>query len=377
MTSESMTAETRVSGEPGSSDGPGTDQHAPVGRESRSAAAPPGYLAIDLSPSRLTAGLVDGSGQVVLRDRVATPSRNVWPALTQLVRRVLAANPSGVVPRTVGVTCPGPIDRLTGAMKPVGLPLWHDFPISRELGDFVGLPVSIDTPGRGLALAELWCGQSATLRSADCHFATLVVGDDVDGALVVGGRLASGLTGNLGQFGHLIVEPEGQPCSCGAVGCLAAYAGAVNITGGTGRELRRTPPGTIERTGIMVARACASIAAMLDVREVIVGGVVPSVLGDPFFEALDREFDQRSRLSHLDGFRVRGAEPNRIGPLVAAAAVARRLELERPADEPIPEPPPVEAFGPPRPEPLSVDKPAVTIIRRSPGDGGHDPTSSD
>jgi glucokinase len=335
-----------------------------AGGPPRGPSGPPGYLAIDLSPSRLTAGLVDGAGQVVLRDRVATPPRNVWPALTQLVRRVLAANPSGVVPRTVGVTCPGPIDRLTGAMKPVGLPLWHDFPISRELGDVVGLPVALDTPGRGLALAELWCGQSASIPPGDCHFATLVVGDDVDGAVVIDGRLATGLTGNLGQFGHLIVEPDGQRCSCGAAGCLTAYAGAMSITRGTGRELRRTPPGTIERTGIMVARACASIAAMLDVHEVIVGGAVPSVLGAAFFDALDREFDQRSRLSHLDRFRVRGVEANRLGPLVAAAAVARRLELERPLDEPIPEPPPVEVFGPPQPRPFSVDKPAVTIIRR-------------
>jgi len=336
-----------------------------VDGDSRPSNSPPGYLAIDLSPSRLAAGLVDGSGQVVLRDRVGTPPRNVWPALTQLVRRVLAANPSGVVPRMVGVTCPGPIDRLTGAMKPVGLPLWHDFPISRELGDIVGLPVALDTPGRGLALAELWCGDSAMLRPSDCQFATLVVGDEVDGAVVVDGRLASGLTGNLGQFGHLIVEPDGQPCPCGAAGCLTAYAGAMSITRGTGRELRRTPPGTVERTGIMVARACASIAAMLDVREVIVGGVVPSVLGAPFFEAIDREFDQRSRLSHLSEFRVRGVEPSRLGPLVAAAAIARRLELERPVDEPIPEPPPVELFGPPQPRPFSADKPAVTIIRPS------------
>ena len=107
-----------------------------------------GYLAIDLGPSRLAAGVVDQSGEVVVRDRLATPARNVWPALTQLVRRVMAANPTGVVPRTVGVTCPGPIDRLTGAMKPVGMPTWHDFPIRRELAAVTNLPVGIDTPGQ-------------------------------------------------------------------------------------------------------------------------------------------------------------------------------------------------------------------------------------
>lgn len=317
-----------------------------------------GYLAIDLGPSRLAAGVIDERGEVVVRDRLATPARNVWPALTQLVRRVMAANPSGVVPRTVGVTCPGPIDRLTGSMKPVGMPTWHDFPIRRELADVTGLPVGIDTPGRGLALAEMWCGDSADLPPDEQQFATLVLGDEVDGALIVGGRLANGLTGNLGQFGHLIVEPEGQVCPCGATGCLTVYAGASGITKSTGRDLRRTPPAIVERTGIMVARACASMAAMLDVAEIVIGGAVPSVFGEPFFDALEKELDQRSRLSHLERLRVRGVASGRLGPLVAAAAVARHAAAEHSLEDPTPDPP--------MPNPVSGEGPAVTIIPITP-----------
>ncbi len=282
-----------------------------------------GFVAIDLSPSRLAAGIVDPDGEVVIRDRLATPARNVWPALIQLVRRVLAANPTDVVPTWVGVTCPGPIDRGTGAMKPVGMPMWHGFPLRRELADITGLPVDIETAGRGLALAELWQGEAAHLPPSRQQFATLVLGDVADGGLVIGGRLAQGLTGNLGQFGHLIVEPEGVGCECGAVGCLTAYASVRGIEASIGRELRRTPPAIVERTGIMTARACASIAATLDVSDIVVGGAVPSVLGPPFFDALARELDQRSGLSHLTGLRVRGVGTTRVGPLVSAAAVAR------------------------------------------------------
>jgi len=319
-----------------------------------------GYLAIDLGPSRLAAGVVDPTGEVVVRDRLATPARNVWPALTQLVRRVMAANPTGVVPRTVGVTCPGPIDRLTGAMKPVGMPTWHDFPIRRELADVTGLPVGIDTPGRGLALAEMWRGESAASPPEELQFATLVLGDEVDGALVAGGRLLNGITGNLGQFGHLIVEPEGQVCVCGAIGCLTVYAGASGITKSTGRDLRRTPAAIVERTGVMVARACASMAAMLDVSEIVIGGAVPSVFGETFFDALEKELDQRSRLSHLQQLRVRGVTAGRLGPLVAAAAVARHAAAEHSLEDPTPDPPIVN--------PTSGEGPAVTIIPIVPPD---------
>ncbi len=279
-----------------------------------------GYLAIDLSPSRLAVGVVDTEGEIVVRDRVTTPARNVWPALTQLVNRVLAANPGDVQLVSCGVTCPGPIDRGTGTMKPMGMPTWTGFPVRRELQQITGLPVEVETAGRGLALAELWKREGNPPCS---EFATLVLGDEVDGALVVGRRLLQGLTGNLGQFGHILVEPDGLECWCGAVGCLTMYAGARGIHASTNRELRRTPPAIVERTGIMVARACASIAAMLDVAEIVIGGAVPSVFGDPFFDALGKELDQRSGLHHLAGLRVRGVSSGRIGPLVAAAAVAR------------------------------------------------------
>jgi glucokinase len=297
-----------------------------------------GFVAIDLGPSRLAAGIVNLDGEVVVRDRLATPARNVWPAVTQLVKRVLAANPTEVVPSWVGLTCPGPIDRGTGSMKPIGMPMWHDFPIRRELAATTGLPVDIETAGRALALAELWQGESSLLPAHEQQFATLVLGDEADGGLVVGGRLAQGLTGNLGQFGHLIVEPEGMACACGAVGCLAAYASVRGIESSINRELRRTPAAIVERTGIMTARACASIAAILDVSDIVVGGVVPSVFGAPFFDALAKELDQRSRLASLRGLRVRGVGHAKVGPLVAAAAVARHAQMVR-ADDTPPEPP--------------------------------------
>ncbi len=286
--------------------------------------AEPGYLAIDLGPTRLAAAIVNTSGDVLVRDRVATPQRNVWPAVRGLVNRVRAANQTAIEPTHCGVTCPGPIDRAAGTIRPIGMPVWRDFPLLDEMAELTGLPVAIDTPARALALAEQWLGESANVPAAQQQYAALVFGDDVDGAVVAGGRLLSGSTGNLGQFGHLIVEPEGAPCVCGAVGCLTAYTGVRGISASTGRDLRRTPPAIVERTGIMAARACASLAAMLDVTDIVVGGVVPSVLGEPFFDALATELEQRSRLPHLQALRIRGLATTKIGPLSSAAALARR-----------------------------------------------------
>src|SRR5918992_1621344 len=66
------------------------------------------YLAIDVANDRLAAGIVNELGEVVVRDRVTTPPRDVWPALHRLVRRVVAARPDDVAePVGCGVSCEG------------------------------------------------------------------------------------------------------------------------------------------------------------------------------------------------------------------------------------------------------------------------------
>ena len=230
----------------------------------RIAAHLPHLLAIDLSVTRLAAGVVDDAGRLIVRDRVATPSRHVWPTLARLVGRVIAAAPEGARPARCGVACPGPIDRVVGGTASALLPEWKGFPLRAQLEEVAGIPVAIDSVGRAFASAEAWCGRGAGLRD----FVALLVGDSVDGGVVSAGRLLDGRTGNVGQFGHLVVEPEGRSCSCGGVGCLDAYVSARAIESETNRPLRRTPPSVVETTGILLARAVASIAAIVDTTHV-------------------------------------------------------------------------------------------------------------
>jgi glucokinase len=278
------------------------------------------YLAIDLGASRLAAGVVGADGTVLVRDRVATPARHVWPTLVRLIRRVLAASaPLDAPPTACGVSCPGPIDRDTGTFTPAQVSSWAGFPLRTELESITGLPVSIELPGRALALGERWCGAAEGVDDV----VAISVGDVVDAGIVSGGRLLDGRSGNVGQIGHLMVEPDGRPCTCGAYGCLDTYASASAIESDTNRPLARTPPAIVDRTGIMLARAIASVSAMVEPRLVLVAGSVPAVFGAPLFAALERELEQRVRLPHLvavDVLRLDGATG---GPLVAAAAAAR------------------------------------------------------
>ena len=274
-------------------------------------------LAVVVDPGRLAAGIVDQRGEVLVRDRIGTPTREVWRALEQLVRRVLAARPDEVpAPSAVAVSCAGPIDEPAGSVSPEALPAWSGFPLRRHVEELTGLPVVLGTLAGAVAEGELRYGDTLSTTS----FFTLVLDRTIESACVIDGVRLRGAHGNAGSIAHLTVDPSGHACSCGAIGCLAAFASASALEAEMNRALRRATPSIVERTGIMVGRAIASSAAAFDVSTFVLSGVVVDTFGDAMLDTMRREIAARLRLPHLAGLQV--VEPSGfVQPLVGAAAL--------------------------------------------------------
>jgi glucokinase len=276
------------------------------------------YLAIDVGGAKLAAAIVGDEGEVLVRDRIATPQREVWPALARLVLRVLAAAPSR--PLGCGVGCGGPMNPAERTVSPLYVPSWKEFPLAAEIEALTQLPTVIDNNAKTVALGEAWCGAGVGVRD----FVAVVMGAGVGGGIFSAGRLLEGRMGNAGHVGHIIVEPEGRPCTCGGNGCLEAYCSGRAIEEETGRPPQRAPQSIVERTGILTGRALASLGAICDLRLAIIGGSVALGFGEPFFSAAQSELDQRARLAFTQGFSVVPAGLGQLAPLVGAAALARR-----------------------------------------------------
>ncbi len=288
----------------------------------------PAFLAIDVGTERLAAGIVDDLGEVLVRDRVATPPRDVWPALHRLVRRVVAARPADADPVVAcGVSCEGPLDQEAGTVSPLHLPVWQRFPLRERVTELTGLPTVVDTAAHARVLAEHWIGAAQGVDDV----MVLLVSNAVEAGIISGGRLLHGRLGNAGALGHVLVEPDGLRCVCGADGCLTPYVSASTLEEEMNRPLRRAPASIVERTGVMLGRAIASAVAVFDLRVVLLAGFVPSVFGAPLLDAARREVDQRSRLAHLRSGADRAESAVELdltvlgseAPLVGAAALAR------------------------------------------------------
>ena len=259
----------------------------------------PRVVAIDIGGTKLAAGIVDETGTIIEQARTATPrtvdANTLFGVLTGVLDSLDVAGTSAV-----GVGCGGPMTRGGEAVSPLNIPAWRDFPLRARLAERLHMPVYIDNDAKALALGEGWCGAA---RGVD-NYVGMVVSTGVGGGIVCDGRLLDGADGNAGHIGHVIVEPRGHQCACGARGCLEAEASGTAIARITDGDPRRATPDIVEHAGMLVGRAIASVANLLDLQLAVVGGSVALGYGEPFFAAAQKEIDARSCLDFSKGTRV-------------------------------------------------------------------------
>lgn len=283
--------------------------------------APP-YLAVDVGGTKVAVGLVSADGAVLRAEQAPTAAQGdgdaLFADLAGLVERVVADAP--VPPLACGVGCGGPMAPGGDAVSPLNIPAWRDFPLRSRLADATGLPTWVDNDAKALALGEGWVGAAVGVDD----YLAMVVSTGVGGGIVLDGRLLDGREGNAGHIGHVIVEPDGAECGCGARGCLEAEASGTALQRALGHPPADAPVETRARTGRLVGRAVASVANLLDLRLALVAGSVALGFGEPFFAAAQAEVDRSARLGYSVGTVVRPGGLGADGPLVGAAAVARR-----------------------------------------------------
>jgi len=283
-------------------------------------------LAIDIGGTKFATGLMTFRGELLDRSRIDIES-DVGPqshlaALAAIVSEQLeqALVQHDVRVRAIGIGCAGPIDRNCETVSPIIISSWRSFPLRQHLHDLTGLPVFGDLDAKALALSEGWLGAGRNVSS----FCAMTVSTSVGGGFVIDGELLEGATGNAGHVGHIIVEPGGRRCGCGARGCLEAEASGLAIEAITGRSPTEPTYDIMRRTGRLVGRAAGTICTAMDLDLVVVGGGVALGFAATFFNAAQEEIDAVSRVGQGAAARITPVRLGDQGPLIGAGAVGLR-----------------------------------------------------
>lgn len=122
----------------------------------------------------------------------------------------------------IGLTLPGLINRQTGQNRTyVGLNS-ENTTLSQVISSKWDIPVYILNDSKATVFGESVFGVG---KEAD-HLVSINVDWGVGLAVVINGQVFNGASGFAGELGHIQVNPDGDLCSCGKIGCLDTIASA-------------------------------------------------------------------------------------------------------------------------------------------------------
>ena len=308
-------------------------------------------IGIDIGGTKISAGLVDSRGQVLVRGQLPTPGFDPTAVLKSVCTLVAQLGTVGK-DAVVGVGAAGWMD-LTGSTVAFSPHLsWREEPLRANLEQVLGRQVLLSNDADAAGWAEYRFGAAQGEENMVC----VNLGTGIGGALVLGGRLQRGRFGMAGEFGHQVMVPGGHRCACGNRGCWEQYASGraleregralLAVHGPVGDKLRETcasDPHAV--TGEMVTAlalagdsACselvveagqwlglglANLAAVLDPGVMVIGGGL-GASSSLLLETAEQTF--RASLSgrgYRPFARVVGTELGPDAGLIGAAALAR------------------------------------------------------
>ena len=309
------------------------------------------FVGVDVGGSKVLAAVVSPAGEVVRSVLARTPGRLVESTVVEdVMTDAVLSVADGETIMAIGVAAAGFVDeRGDRVVFAPHLP-WRDEDVRSRLAERWGTPVVLDNDANCTAVAEATYG----VAGGEGTSVVVTMGTGIGGALLVDGRVLRGRNGMAGEFGHMQVVPDGQPCQCGARGCWEQYASGNALVRYARAQVGLEPSVLTEAcggdpdrlTGPMVTDAAAdgdlvarhafgsvghwlgvglaNLVAALDPHRIVVGGGV-SAAGDRLLDPARTELE---RSVVAAGHRV--VPPvlaARLGPeagVVGAAELARR-----------------------------------------------------
>ncbi|HHY56610.1 MAG TPA: ROK family protein [Chloroflexi bacterium] len=251
----------------------------------------------------------------------------------------------------IGLGIPGQQDPAQGIVRIAVNLHWYDYPLVARLTARFGVPCVIENDVRAATLGVYRFDNPA----GDQNLAYMSIGTGLATGVILEGKLLRGRHGLAGEFGHIIIDPNGPLCNCGARGCLETLVSATAVvrrareavaTGAAGALASMesitaravydaaaagdaTAQRIVNEVGAELARALRSVVLAYDVDSVVLGGGVTRA-GDRYLAPIIAEWRRQQETSALARAVLRPeilriADPNRNLGAWGAAALAADL----------------------------------------------------
>lgn len=278
-------------------------------------------VCLDLAPAdRFDGAVTTLRGKIIERAHVSLEGVTGAAALDkvrELARTLVSPCREQIL--GIGISSPGIVANGTVRQAPnLG---WYDQPLAAILSTEFVLPTHVSNDANASALA-LHTLQPDTSRS----LMLVTIEHGVGAALIVGDSLVEGEQNTAGEIGHVVVDENGERCSCGRRGCVELTVSVPRLK----QKVEAVPAEERERVlddaGRALGIALAPIVAALNLNEVLLAGPTHLINGS-FLSAVARTIRERTLSAVSHGLHLRAVEDSATLRLRGAAAVVLRAEL--------------------------------------------------
>lgn len=179
---------------------------------------------IDLGGTKIEGALLDPAQPEValVRERVPTEAGKGYDHILGQVRHLveLLERKSGCGrPARIGIGTPGNTDPATGLLYHSNTQCLNGRPMQGDLARILGVEVVIANDANCMALAEARLGAGRHLPT----MMGLILGTGVGGGLVINGEIVNGRHGIAGEWGQIVLDPNGPESVYGTRGTIESY----------------------------------------------------------------------------------------------------------------------------------------------------------
>jgi glucokinase len=193
-------------------------------------------LGIDVGGTSIKAGLVNNEGTVSNTAVIASCKekgyeyvlKQIEDLIVQLNNDFIKSNMGESVQGEllgVGLALPGAVNDRTGQCLCCPNLGWSELDIGNTLEERTGLPVKLINDANAASLGEYYYGGGRGTKT----FVSITLGTGVGSGLILDGKLFNGISGTGMEAGHMVIEPDGHPCTCGRKGCWETLVSAPGI----------------------------------------------------------------------------------------------------------------------------------------------------
>ena len=188
-------------------------------------------IGINLGGTNIAAGIVNDNYEIIRKDSVPTgadrPGEEIVKDMAALCKKLIADE--GLTEADIeyiGIATPGTADSDTGVVVYANNLPFLDFPIADLLKKHIGIGrVLIENDANAAAKGEAVAGAAKGYANS----VMITLGTGVGGGIIIDNKVYSGFNHAGAELGHIVIEHNGVPCSCGRKGCWEAYSSATGL----------------------------------------------------------------------------------------------------------------------------------------------------